>query len=77
MRILLSTTLIWNGVEHHSGDEIDLPNDLAARYIAAGSAEPITPPIETAALQTTPPKGRNDGRNTATRTQPRTHQRNG
>ena len=71
MLVRLSTSLLWAGTWNHSGDEVDLPNDLALRYIAAGSAEAIEQPIETAALQTTPPKGRNDVRNTATRTQPR------
>ncbi len=65
MRILLSTSLVWFGQEYHSGDEVDLPDDLARRYIAAGSAESITPPIECAALQTTPPKGKRDVRNQA------------
>lgn len=64
MKILLSTTLIWQGREFHSGDEIDLPDELARKYIRVGSAEQIQPPIETAALQTTPPKGRRNERNT-------------
>lgn len=68
MLVQLSTTLIWNGYAHHAGDQVDLPDALALRYIAAGSAEQV-PTIETAALQTTPPKGRNDGRNTTRRTQ--------
>ena len=68
MRVQLNTTLIWYGTEYHSGDEIELPDELARKYIAAGSAEPISPPIETAALHTSPPKGRRDVRNTATRT---------
>jgi hypothetical protein len=67
MKVLLSTSLCWAGAWHHSGDEVELPNDLASRYIAAGSAQPITPPIETAALQTTPPRGRRNERHTATR----------
>ena len=67
MRIKLNTSLCWGGYWHHSGDETDLPDELARKYIAAGSAEPITPPIECAALHTTPPKGKHDGRHTATR----------
>lgn len=67
MRIRLSTTLIWHGVEHHSGDEIELPDELARKYIAAGSAERIEQPVETAAIITTPPKGRSDVRNTTAR----------
>jgi hypothetical protein len=66
MTVRLSTSLQWHGL-HHSGDEIDLPAELAMRLIAAGSAELIETPIETAALQTTPPKGRRYERNTATR----------
>lgn len=65
MKVRLLTTLQWAGYWSHSGDEVDLPDDLARRYIAAGSAEVIeqtAPPIETAALQTTPPRGRRDGR---------------
>lgn len=68
MLVTLSTTLIWKGYSYHSGDQVDLPSDVAMRYIAAGSAEQV-PTVETAALQTTPPKGRNDGRNTTRRTQ--------
>lgn len=68
MLVRLNTTLCWAGYWSHSGDTVELPDDLARRYIAAGSAEPITPPVETAALQTTPPKGRRNERNTATRT---------
>lgn len=65
MRVLLSTSLCWAGNWYHSGDEVLLPDDLALRYIAAGSAERCEsnpPPVETAALQTTPPKGRRDER---------------
>lgn len=62
MTVRLSTTLIWNGQEFHSGDEIDLPEHAARDYVRAGSAEFITPPIETAALRTNAPKGRNDVR---------------
>jgi len=68
MKVILSTTLPWAGYWYHSGDEVDLPDEIAARYIAAGSAEPIQPPpVETAALHTTPPRGKRDERNTATR----------
>jgi hypothetical protein len=65
MKVLLSTSLYWGGYWHHSGDEVDLPDELARKYIVAGSAEPIAQPIETAALQTTPPKGRRNERITA------------
>lgn len=67
MRIVLSTTLLWNGDEYHSGDEIELQDELARKYIAAGSAELVAPQVETAALQTTPPKGRRNERNSAAR----------
>lgn len=63
MKVVLNTSLCWNGMWNHSGDEIELPDELARKYIAAGSAEPIIPPIETAALITSPPKGRRDVRN--------------
>ena len=67
MTVELSTSLCWAGVWYHSGDKCELPDEIALRYIAAGSAEPIAPPIETAALQTTPPKGRRNERITAAR----------
>jgi hypothetical protein len=67
MRVELSTTLIWHGYEYHSGDQIELPDELAAKYIAAGSATEVTPPVETAALHTQPHKGRKDGRNATRR----------
>lgn len=51
-----------------AGEEADLPADVAAAYIRTNQAELITPPIECAALQTTPPKGKRYERNTATRT---------
>ena len=69
MKVLLSTSLRWNGRWHHSGDEIELPDELARKYIAAGSAEPTMPQVETAALHTTPPKGKRDVRIQAARTQ--------
>jgi hypothetical protein len=67
MIVRLSTSLLWAGSWHHSGDEVELPDDVAAIYIRAGSAEPIAPPIETAALQTTPPRGRRNERITTAR----------
>jgi hypothetical protein len=68
MLVRLSTSLCWGGVFSHSGDEIELPDDVARKFIAAGSAEPIAAPIiETAALITNPPKGRRNERTTATR----------
>ena len=72
MLVTMQTTLIWYGYEYHSGDQIELPDDLAAKYIAAGSAVAVQPQIETAALHTHPHKGKQDGRNKATGTQSRT-----
>ncbi len=68
MRVLLSTSLYWSGFWNHSGDEIELPDELARKYIAAGSAEAVAQPIESAALRTQPTKGRNDGGNIRTTT---------
>lgn len=62
MQVRMNTTLVWYGYEYHAGDVADLPDDVATRYIVTNQAEPISPPIETAALQTTPPKGRRDAR---------------
>jgi hypothetical protein len=71
MKVTLSTSLLWAGYWYHSGDEVDLPDELAHKYIRAGSAElitePIAGPIETAALRTTPPKGKYDVRNPTAR----------
>lgn len=67
MRVLLSTTLFWSGCWYHSGDEVDLPDDLARKYIAAGSAEEVQPQVETAAIYTDRFKGKRDARNQATR----------
>lgn len=67
MLVELSTTLVWKGYAYHSGDQVDLPSDLALRYVQAGSAEIVEQPVETAALQTTAPKGRNNGRTQAGR----------
>ena len=66
MLVRLSTTLIWKGYAFHSGDEVELTDELARKYISAGSAEPVVPLIETAALHTTPPKGKRDVRIQAT-----------
>lgn len=41
MRVRLETSVIWYGREFHHGDEIDLPDDVAAKYIATHQAEPI------------------------------------
>jgi hypothetical protein len=68
MTVRLSTSLQWHGL-HHSGDEIDLPAELAMRLIAAGSAELIETPVETAALFTTPPQGKHNVRHEKSRRQ--------
>lgn len=70
MKVRLRTSMWWGGELRHDGDEIDLPDDSARKYIAAGSAEPITisfPPVETAALITQPPKGRANVRHAQSR----------
>ncbi len=67
MIVRLNTFLIWGGVEHEAGEEIDLPAEVATAYVRTNQAVLITPPIECAALQTTPPKGRRNERITATR----------
>jgi hypothetical protein len=41
MRVRLDTSLVWFGREYHHGDEIDLPDDVAKRYIATHQAEPV------------------------------------
>jgi hypothetical protein len=66
MRVRLSTSLLWEGYWFHSGDEINLPDELARKYIAGGSADLIEPPIETAALRTQPAKGHQDASRTTT-----------
>lgn len=62
MLVRLSTCLQWNGRMYYDGDQIDLPNDVAERYVATNQAERIPPPIETAALRTLPAKGTQDVR---------------
>lgn len=41
MLVRMNCSLVWFGRACHDGDEIDLPSDVAAKYIAAGSAEPV------------------------------------
>ncbi len=41
MRVRLDTSLVWYGREYHHGEEIDLPDDVAKRYIATRQAEPV------------------------------------
>ena len=63
MIVRLDTSLIWNGRLYENGDTIDLPDEVALKYIATRQAERI----ETAALHTTPVKGKKDVRIQATR----------
>lgn len=72
MTITMRTSIVWYGKAYHDGDQIELPEELAAKYVAAGSAEYIDPPIETAALHTQPHKGRQDERITSTGKKSRT-----
>jgi len=72
MIVKLKTCLQWHGRVYNDGDEIDLPDNIASRYIATNQADAIpapTPPvIETAATRTQPPRGRKDNvRTQATR----------
>ena len=67
MIVRMNTFLIWGGVEYMAGEEVDLPADVAAAYVRTGQAEQIKQPIETAALRTTPPKGKQDVRIQAAR----------
>lgn len=70
MIVKLKTCLQWYGRLYNDGDEIDLPDNVASRYIATNQAEPIpqpSPVVETAALRTQPSRGRKDVRIQATR----------
>jgi hypothetical protein len=67
MTVQLETQLIWYGREYLPGDQIELPEADARRFLERGMASLPAPEIETAAIQTHTPKGKRDGRNTATR----------
>ena len=67
MLVRLNTSLVWAGIGYQNEDEIDLPSDVAKALIATRQAEPLTPPIETAALITQPSKGREHARNKTTK----------
>lgn len=60
MRVRLSTSLPWYGVTYHDGDEVDLPDEVAARYVATRQADPVNtePEIETAMLQQPTQRGK-------------------
>ncbi len=67
MFVKLTTGCWWYGVLRNADDIVEMPDAVAQRFIATNQAERIPPPIETAALRTQPPKGRQDGRNKTTR----------
>lgn len=73
MKIKLDTSLIWHGVEYHHGDVVDMPDDVARRYISTRQAEAM--PVECAAVRTQPIKGTQDDRLQTTGTKPRTNYR--
>ena len=41
MRVRMTTFLIWHGQQVAHGEEIDLPDDVAQRYIATQQAERV------------------------------------
>lgn len=63
----MKTCLPWYGQVYYDGDEAELPDDVAQRYIDTDQAELIVPVVETAALRTQPARGRQDGRIQTTR----------
>lgn len=71
MIVRLDTSLLWLGSYYGHGDEIDLPPEVAERYIATRQAERIESAAivapETAALQKPTFKGNKHGRTTAAR----------
>lgn len=70
MIVRMTCSVVWFGRAYHDGDEIDLPDEVAMKYIAAGSAEriaPTAPPIEVAALPSYD-RGRKHARTSTTRT---------
>jgi hypothetical protein len=69
MKIKLTTGMWWQGVIRYDGDVVEMPDDVAQRYIDTRQAEPLDEPqpVETAALRTTPARGKHDGRLTAAR----------
>jgi hypothetical protein len=69
MIVTLETQLIWLGREYEPGQQIDLPDEDAKRFLERGMASAVTPPVEVAAI--TYDRGRKHGRIPSTRTQPR------
>lgn len=53
MRIRMTTFLVWYGQQVMPGEEIELPDDVARRYLATNQAEaveqPVTQPVVEAA----------------------------
>ena len=41
MRVRMTTFLVWYGQQVMPGEEIDLPDDVAGRYLATNQAEQI------------------------------------
>lgn len=67
MIVTLETQLFWLGREYEPGQNIDLPDEDAKRFLARGMATAVeTRPVETAALPTYD-RGRKHGRNTTGR----------
>lgn len=69
MLVTLETQLIWFGREYEPGQQIDLPDEDAKRFLERGMATQVvdtTPPVETAAI--TYDRGRKHGRNPTGRT---------
>ena len=68
MRVRLGTFLLWYGKPFQAGEEIDLPDDVAMRYIATHQAErveqpqPVAPVIEAATVNRTIPNAALDRR---------------
>jgi hypothetical protein len=62
----MTTFLPWRGRSVLAGEEIDLPDDVAARYVATGQAEkieqPKAPVIESAHLDRSQPSAMRDMR---------------
>jgi len=65
MRVRMNTFLIWYGQQVLHGEEIDLPDDVAQRYVATCQAErveeqPAAPPVEAAAVNRMQPNAARD-----------------
>jgi hypothetical protein len=69
MLVTLETQLIWYGREYAPGDQIELPDSDAQRFLERGMATLATPPVavEVAALPTYDRGRKHNGRNTTRR----------